>query len=233
MEKISSLTFHVSHRTRALLLLPLCANAGTLIGPLLGGLLASNSAGLSPSSFSSSYPYALPNLVIAIIYAIAAFGVIFGVEETLEALQDGEESFAKRMYHKIMHRLTGKDSGAQAYSAVLTSESQSAPLVINTHELPTTPTSTPNSANPLLSKKLPSKKRKLPFHRMWTFNVICTMLSHFIVSTLLPLLQNKYTDFVLRYPATLAPSHPCGRSSYPHPAPKQALNTHPFTSQVV
>ena len=173
-----------SHRTRALLLLPLFANAGQLFGPLVGGLLSSKT-GNGPLK---AYPYAPPNMFTAAIFAIAAIGVIFGVEETLESLQHTEGSFARRMWKKIVNYTSRGDSRDYAYAA------------INSEE-PNTPTSplvefTPGGRPASSSSKPPKRKAKLPFRRIWTFNVLCTLLSHFIIAGHLGTFSNLWAIFL-------------------------------------
>lgn len=73
------------YQSRAFLLLPMCANIGTIIGPILGGLLA-DPAGSYPNVFGGikwleKYPYAAPNLLSAIFLTSACLAVIFALEE--------------------------------------------------------------------------------------------------------------------------------------------------------
>lgn len=169
-----SLIRFARYRTRALLLLPLFANAGTLLGPLIGGLLVSNDTHMDKNSLTKRYPYAAPNIVIAFVYAIAALGVIFGVEETLDSLKDGGQSFAGRVYQKVTQRTRDRRNARNGYSTISSSDDRT-----DQHEVETSN----NSINsPLLGNGHGRKKRKLAFRRIWTFNVICTLLSTFVVS---------------------------------------------------
>jgi hypothetical protein len=164
-----------SYRTRALLLLPLFANAGMLVGPLVGGLLSSEPG----QGILKSYPYAPPNLFVGMIYALAATGVLFGLDETLESLQHTEGSFASRLWKKVTSKPT-----SHTYSTLNTEES-------------TIPLSPPKPA--------PKPKAKLPFRRIWTRNVTCTMLAHFIIAGHLGTFSNLWAIF-LSTPIGTSPS---------------------------
>jgi hypothetical protein len=179
------------HRTRALLLLPLFANTGMLLGPLVGGLLSSNSKDLR----QSRYPYLCPNIVVASVYLIGAFSIAFGVHETLESLQHVKETFAQRYrrrmrevltYHTYMYAPLGQDDTASS-----------------TSPLAATPTTAEFSAD-----ALPKRKRRLPFRRIWTFNVVCTMISHFIINSHLGTFSSLWSVFL---------SMPVGQPEEQHP----------------
>ncbi|MCJ1306306.1 hypothetical protein MMC08_009126, partial [Hypocenomyce scalaris] len=168
------------YRTRALLLLPLFASAGMLSGPLVGGLLSSHTGNGS----LKAYPYAPPNFFIAAIYAIAATGVFFGLEETLESLQHNTEgSFGWRIWTKTKQLLFKGNKDDHAYAAV---DSGDSPMV----EL-----APPRTSASLLGD-VPKRKAKLPFHRIWTFNVLCTMLAHFIIAGHLSTFSNLWAIFL-------------------------------------
>ena len=91
---ISEIVREKKYQSRAFLLLPMCFNIGTIIGPVLGGLLA-DPVGSYPSVFGPGswlggedgvgwmkrWPYALPNFVSAIFLGAAAFGVLLGLNE--------------------------------------------------------------------------------------------------------------------------------------------------------
>lgn len=186
----------LSYRTRALLLLPLFASAGMLIGPLVGGFL-SFSPGEGPLK---AYPYALPNVFAATIYTVAALGVFFGVEETLECFHH-EGSYARRLWRKIRSIKLRSTSEAHAYSSVSTSDRDEC-------SYPIEGMSSPQSSASLLPKLKPKSKRKLPFLRIWTPNVLCTMLAHFIISGHLATFTNLWAIFL---------STPAGNPENQHP----------------
>ena len=72
-------------QARAFLLLPMCSNVGTIIGPILGGLLA-DPAKSYPSVFGGikwleKHPYAPPNFLSAFFLMSAWILVFFGLDE--------------------------------------------------------------------------------------------------------------------------------------------------------
>lgn len=72
-------------QSRAFLLLPMCANIGTIIGPMLGGLTSDPVANY-PSLFGGiiwleRFPYALPNIISAAFLFCAVLNIYFGLEE--------------------------------------------------------------------------------------------------------------------------------------------------------
>lgn len=135
-----------------------------LIGPLVGGILISETG----EGMFHSYPYALPNICIAIVYAVAACGVLFSLEETLESLQHGQDGFARRMWRKLTNRFTGDGSVEHTYTAI--EDDEPVARLSPTVDLRADP-------NPP-----PKRPAKLAFWRIWTFNVVCTMLAQFIIA---------------------------------------------------
>ena len=185
---------HLRYRARALLLLPLCANAGMLIGPLIGGTLSSQT-GHEPFQ---SYPYAPPNLFVAAMYALAAIGVFFWLEETLESLQHGKDTFARRIWKRLTKSIDG--SFEHRYNAVAADE----PIV------PSTPVvESGTDSQPLIPTiRSPRRNAKLPFWRIWTFNVVCTMLAHFIIAGHLGTFTSLWAIFLSTPPGSSLEQHP-------------------------
>jgi MFS family permease len=165
------------YRTRALLLLPLFANAGMLLGPLVGGLLSSENG----NGVLKAYPYAPPNIFAAIIYTIAALGVFFGLEETLEHFKHHEGSIIQRYWKKLTSRAPSPSDG---YTAIDSDESNSPQSVVTLVNFPESLTS------------IPKPKARLPFRRIWTWNVICTMLAHFIIAGHIATFTNLWAIFL-------------------------------------
>ena len=162
-----------------------------LIGPLIGGTLSSQTGHGS----LQSYPYAPPNLFVAAIYALAAIGVFFWLEETLESLRHGKDTFAGRIWKKLTKLIY-----EHTYDAVATSEPTS----------PSTSVVERGTDSQLLTPTSKSLRRnaKLPFWRIWTFNVICTMLAHFIIAGHLGTFTSLWAIFL---------STPRGSSLEQHP----------------
>lgn len=93
---VESRTDILRFQSRAFLLLPMCFNVGTIIGPLLGGLLA-DPAHAYPDTFGGiewliKYPYAPPNLLSAVFMLWSAGLVFFGLREVLTIERDGIDS---------------------------------------------------------------------------------------------------------------------------------------------
>ena len=154
-----------------------------LIGPLIGGTLSSQTG---HGSFKS-YPYAPPNLFVATMYALAAIGVSFWLEETLESLQHGKDSFARRIWKKLTKSIDGS----------LEPTAPSIPVVeLGTDSQPLTSTA-----------RSPRRKAKLPFWRMWTFNVVCTMLAHFVIAGHLGTFASLWAIFLSTPPGSSHEQH--------------------------
>lgn len=91
---ISEIVQEKKYQSRAFLLLPMCFNIGTIIGPVIGGVLAdpvrSYPSVFGPGSlfggedgvgWMKRWPYALPNFVSAVFLTAAALGVFLGLDE--------------------------------------------------------------------------------------------------------------------------------------------------------
>lgn len=188
LSRISSLRID-RYRTRALLLLPLFANAGMLLGPLVGGLLSSNA---EEPSRSSKFPYLLPNLLVSAIYFVSAVGIAFRLKETLKGLEHVEESIFDRYWRRLRQALPGR----KQHYAALGQDDCGTPTSPLMEISPTTPTAASSSASDPFLPPVPKKKRKLAFNRIWTFNVCCTMLTHFIISGHLGTFSNLWAIFL-------------------------------------
>jgi len=112
-------------------------------------------------------------MLIAAMYIVAAVGVLFELRETLEG-HDAERSLALRIW-KI---------------ASLISRSKS----IDRENLDVE-SNGPTSSTPLIPKP-PKRKAHLPFRQIWTFNVVCTMISHFIIAGHLGTFSNLWAIFL-------------------------------------
>ena len=152
------------YRARALLLLPLFANAGNLLGPLVGGFLSSNAR----DGPIEQYPYLRPNLCVSAVYLVAAMGILFGLNETLESVQGSNETYLQRVAGRVRQFFARNHVGQDGYVAVREDEGVT-PLARTSESTPAIP-------------EIPRRKRKLPFRRIWTSNVICTLLSHFVIA---------------------------------------------------
>ncbi|TKX26645.1 MFS transporter-like protein 11 [Elsinoe australis] len=170
---ISEIIREKKYQSRAFLLLPMTFNVGVVVGPMLGGLLADPfhtypgifgeggwMGGETGVLWMKRWPYALPNIVSAVFITFSALAVILGLEETLETLRDHQDlglrlgAFIKRT---IFCRRT--------YTYQPISLSDASPTDIELQPTPTTPTK-------------PKTKGKLPFRRIWTWNVIAILIAH-------------------------------------------------------
>ncbi|RAH44829.1 MFS general substrate transporter [Aspergillus brunneoviolaceus CBS 621.78] len=172
------------YHSRAFLILPIGFNVAALFGPVMGGMLAdpvkayprlfgpdSSFGGANGVQWLIRYPYALPMLANAIFLSFAAACVAIGLEETLEACKGkpGLGVFSMRIF-------------ARGVRAVVPTSS---PLY---HRLPFADY---EEAGPLLGRrdtaesyemeekasKHTRQSRSLPFRRIWTKNVLCTLLA--------------------------------------------------------
>lgn len=158
--------------SRAFLLLPMAFNVGVVIGPILGGWLA-DPAGSHPELFGEgkvfgwewlrTWPYALPNVAMACFLTTSAAGVFFGLEETLEPLR-GRNDWGLRAGRWMVRMLFWRKK-QQSYVALAGDE----PAAEN-DDIEMRPSNKAERPKPI--------RKKLPFRRIWTTNVCCTLLAH-------------------------------------------------------
>ncbi|KAF4546749.1 MFS multidrug transporter [Lasiodiplodia theobromae] len=213
---VSEIVKEKRYQSRAFLLLPMTFNIGIIIGPILGGFLA-DPAGSYPSLFGPGsviggkdgvgwmmeWPYALPNLVSALFLFCSSMAIIFGLKETHEALQDTPD-FGIRLRLWVSRNILRRRRPQGDYMPIPTDDDDrprtpdQPPTDI---EMATTPT-TPDS----FQIKTPPRKQKLPFHRIWTRNVLLTFLSHAILSMHIGTLNSLWFTFLST--PRFDPAHP-------------------------
>ncbi|KAF2715745.1 MFS general substrate transporter [Pleomassaria siparia CBS 279.74] len=181
---ISELNPEKRYRVRALTLLPLCANIGSLLGSLIGGFLASATT-RSSSGMTSQYPYAAPNICVAVIQALVGLAALFALEDTLH------------------HNTT---SMIRRDVATRPTETMAAQDLDETSAL--LPPSTPSTDTETRQPTYPSPSPALPFKKMWTPNVISTMLAHFIISGHLGTFASLWAVFLSMPVKLLRDQHP-------------------------
>ncbi|KAH9828461.1 putative membrane protein [Teratosphaeria destructans] len=194
---ISEMVQDKKYLSRAFLLLPMCFNIGVIVGPLLGGLLA-DPAGSHPEVFGEvawlkRWPYALPNVVMAVFLAGSAAGVVFGLDETLEGLRDRPD-WGRRVAKWVVRVMT-KGGRQQEYAALPDDERVSEDVELG---------------GASLAKKNPSTpKRRLPFRRLWTPNLLLTLLAHGLLAMHVGTFSNLWFVYLStpRYTPT-SPDHP-------------------------
>ncbi|KAL4996602.1 ASST-domain-containing protein [Aspergillus recurvatus] len=170
------------YHSRAFLILPIGFNIASLFGPVMGGML-SDPVRAYPSLFGPDssfggkdgvqwlirYPYALPMMANAFFLTFCAVCVALGLEETLEACKGkpGLGTFFLRLIARGVKALV--PSSSPLYSRLPFADyEESGPLlgrVSETYELEEKTTKASRHA------------RVLPFRRIWTKNVLCTLLA--------------------------------------------------------
>lgn len=116
------------------------------------------------------YPYALPMLANAIFLSFAAFCVALGLEETLEACKGkpGLGVFTMRLVARVIRALV--PSSSPLYQRLPFADYEEEGPLLRHHV---------NESYELEEKAAkPSRHtRILPFRRLWTKNVLCTLLA--------------------------------------------------------
>ncbi|TGO90623.1 hypothetical protein BPOR_0057g00200 [Botrytis porri] len=186
---ISEIVKEKKYQSRAFLILPMCGNIGTIIGPILGGLLA-DPAGSYPSVFGGikwleKYPYAPPNLLSALFLASACLAVIFALEETHElyAHQEDWGINAGRAVKHFFRRLRRGNISKGDYTAI-SSNASSSTIGLT----PITPKSPKRVA--------PRYTNRLPFRQIFTHNVVCTLVSHALLAFSMGTFQSIWYSFL-------------------------------------
>ena len=232
---ISEIIVEKKYQARAFLLMPMCFNIGVIIGPVLGGVLA-DPAGTYPNVFGPDsifggktgvrwmrfWPYLLPNLSSACIVTMSLWTIFLGLDETHASVRD-EPDQGRILGRRLLHLLTLWRSGksSQKYSRLSTTDEpypahgeQRDSLLNNpdnNDDIEDNPKAVP------ASRPKPKKYKKLPFRRIWTPNVLFTLLAHFTTAFHVGTFNNLWFIFLSadRYDAT-APPPELGSSYHPH-----------------
>ncbi|RYP77884.1 hypothetical protein DL770_007006 [Monosporascus sp. CRB-9-2] len=180
---ISETVQEKKYQARAFVLLPMCFNIGVIIGPILGGLL-SDPASSYPDMFGNvdlfrKFPYAMPNITIAIFLCFSLIAVWMFLEETHDAMSD-------RRDYGIMLGLKIRNLFRRRNESVAYTPLHSIDMSISTdvEMSPVTPRRSVEGALPL-PQNGGSRRRytaKLPFCRIFTFNVVMTFVAHFFLA---------------------------------------------------
>ncbi len=183
---------------------PMTFNIGVIIGPLLGGLLA-DPVGSYPEVFKGvwwleRWPYALPNVVNAVFLTLSAFALILGLEETLEGLRDRPDWGLR--FGRWVGRVLLRRKGRQEYR------------VLAEHEIGGEEDVEMTAAAKV--RHLPVR-RKLPFRRIWTSNVLFTLVSHGLMAMHVGTFNNIWFVFLStpRYDPALQPHQPRSADAEP------------------
>jgi MFS family permease len=205
---ISEIIKEKKYQSRAFLLLPMCFNIGVIIGPVLGGLLA-DPAGSYPGIFGNigwlvKFPYAPPNLMSAVVLLVASTLVFLGLEETLESIRHKGDVGTKigRKLAEMFRRLRGKShSSDHAYAPVAGDDT---PMQYQ-EDVEMSPVS-PAFLQSNMKKVVPRYRQKLPFRRIFTRNVISTLIAHGLLACHLGTFNNLW--FVFLSTPVADPAHP-------------------------
>ncbi len=187
---VSEIVKEKKFQARAFLLMPMCYNIGVIVGPMLGGLLADPVAtyprlfgpdsplgGVHGVEWMNKWPYLAPNLASAFIVTLNILLISLFLDETLASAR-AYWNLVGRPFRRLADIVrTGSKSKSAGYAPVPDSE-QAIPLV--------SPTETDSSRGPPTTHyaehqgcEAPSNPPKLPFRRIWTANVLFTLLAHF------------------------------------------------------
>lgn len=157
----------------------------------LGGLLA-NPVASYPSLFGpgstiggkdgvqwmQNWPYALPNLMSATFLLFSGLCVILFLEETSELCKHKSDP-GLRIGQWVRRHVFRQDLAREAGYAAVPEDDWAASSSL---ELQPTPTSAHPDAQTTSDKPGPSIRRKLPFRRIWTRNLIVTLCAHGIMA---------------------------------------------------
>ena len=177
---VSEIVKEKKHQARAFLLMPMCFNIGAIIGPAMGGLLA-DPVGTYPSVFGPDsllggtngvswmikWPYLAPNLASAFVVGLNMFLIFFLLRETLESAK-GKWEYSRPSFRQVINIILRKQDPSSAKYARIPDSEQAIPLV--------SPTEARDDAE---RDNAPPPPPKLQFRRIWTSNVLFTLLAHF------------------------------------------------------
>ncbi|CEO59321.1 Putative MFS transporter [Penicillium brasilianum] len=170
------------YHSRAFLILPIGFNIASLFGPVMGGMLAdpvksyprlfgpnSSFGGENGMQWLEKYPYALPMLANFCFLSFCAALVGYGLEETLLSCQGkpGLGAFAMKLFARSVRTVVGTSS--PIYSRLpFRDYDEDGPLLGRPMDR--------SESYELEEKAKPVRiKRSLPFRRIWTKNVLCTL----------------------------------------------------------
>jgi MFS family permease len=176
---ISEIIKEKKFQSRAFLLLPMCFNIGVVIGPILGGF-GDNSVlgGKNGVSWMRIFPFALPNLVSAVFITGSALAVILGLDETHRAFRNKPDDYGRRLGKHIAAFFTKKQRYEYTQLDANVSHHDTATSIEMTW--PRTPTTRPDTEAALT--KIDSTPEKIPFRKIFTSNVLYTLLAHFLLA---------------------------------------------------
>ncbi|KAI1114109.1 MFS transporter [Nemania sp. NC0429] len=191
---IAEITVERKYQSRAFLILPISFSVASTLGPLMGGLLADPVLTL-PGLFGEGalwgfdwifkYPYALPSLINTVTLTITGLIVLFGLEETSSKRRDKFDlglDLSRRL-RAVIFRKSTSDQYHRLESFNIPDSPMTNDSVEKTPVLTTQPT--------------PKRtRRSLPFRRVWTRNVIFTLVTEALFDFQLGAFTNLWTLFL-------------------------------------
>ncbi|TVY65555.1 putative membrane protein, partial [Lachnellula suecica] len=185
---VSEIVQEKKYQAKAFIIFPMCYNIFVIIGPVLGGLLANPAENypdlLGHIGWLKKYPYAPPSLLAAIILLCSAIAIFLGMAETLDSLRRRED-LSSKCGRKLMEILRQcKPSNASHQYALISDDSHSQASSDEDIEISLTSPYTLSPRSFIHEKNdNHSRKQQLPFRRMFTYNVICTLAAHTLLVT--------------------------------------------------
>ncbi|KAF2212278.1 hypothetical protein CERZMDRAFT_41483 [Cercospora zeae-maydis SCOH1-5] len=174
---ISEIVQEKKYQSRAFLLMPMTFNVGVIVGPLLGGTFG----GKNGVWLFMHFPYALPNLINAAFLLASTVALVLGLEETLEGLR-GKSDWGLKLGRLLMRTVRRKSAMQQDYTPLETHE-ESADVEMS-------------ASASVQNNKPVNKRRKLPFRRIWTKNVLFTLLAHGLLAMHVGTFNNLWFVFL-------------------------------------
>ncbi|CAJ2503508.1 Uu.00g109020.m01.CDS01 [Anthostomella pinea] len=193
---IAEITVERKYQSRAFLILPISFSVASTFGPLMGGLLADPAMTL-PGLFGEGavwgfgwimkYPYALPSLINAVALALVGFLVLFALEET-SSKRKTKFDIGLHIAGRIKSTILRKPAHDGYYKLETWDFPDSpTPDVVAIQEKPQVPVTAPQMKRP---------RRTLPFRRVWTSNVIFTLITEAFYDFQLGAFTNLWTLFL-------------------------------------
>ncbi|KAI1296420.1 major facilitator superfamily domain-containing protein [Xylaria venustula] len=189
---IAEITVERKYQSRAFLILPISFSVAATLGPLMGGLLADPVLTL-PGLFGESaiwgfdwifkYPYALPSLINTITLSLTGLIVFLGLEETSSKLRNKPDiglQFGRRLTAFILRKPI-----ADGYYALETFNPPDSPSLNGEREKTSVIAAQPKRTT-----------RSLPFSRVWTRNVVFTLVAEALFDFQLGAFTNLWTLFL-------------------------------------
>ncbi|KAK8217601.1 hypothetical protein M8818_001360 [Zalaria obscura] len=220
------------YHPRAFLLLPAAFNFANMLGPILSGMLVDPVDGFPKlfgpgSAFGGAdgvvwmreYPYALANLLSTVLLFLEAILVGIGCKETLKGHRQMQisELDPVRLVRSAVAKVRGiKEQGyrlVDARKGLLSGREEGSIELDRLEE----DEGVPNE------KGADRPPQRLAFHRLWTTNVLWTLLSIAIFDFHMGAFANLWTLFLSTSREFVPDSNPSNQPPQPQPVPRSAF----------